>query len=140
MWKNVCYILVLSLAVFVITAVFYMQSFQYAIDSNNIERARLLIEKGADINAKDKGGWTLLNWAIGKNNTEISRLLIEKGAAVNAKSNNGITPLYLAIEKYNTEISQLLIEKGADVNAKGNNGRTPLHLSLIHISEPTRPY
>ena len=42
----------------------------------NAETAKLLLEKGADINAKDSGGWTPLHLAVGAGNMEIVKLLL----------------------------------------------------------------
>ena len=57
-----------------------------------------------------------------------------------AVGEGGMTPLFIAARQGHKEIVELLIANGADVNVGAANGRTPLHLSLIHISEPTRPY
>lgn len=48
------------------------------IFTDNTEIAQLLIESGADINAKDKSGKTALDYAKEKNNTKIEQLLIGK--------------------------------------------------------------
>ena len=47
------------------------------------EAARLMIEHGADVNARDKGGNSVLEQAASSNNIEVARLLIAKGANVN---------------------------------------------------------
>ena len=41
---------------------------------------KLLLEKGANINIKDKNGYTPLMWACKYNHTEIIELLLDKGA------------------------------------------------------------
>jgi ankyrin repeat protein len=56
---------------------------------------RLLIEKGANVNAT-RYGETPLHSAAEGGNAETAKLLIEKGADVNAKDDNGETPLHKA--------------------------------------------
>lgn len=87
---------------------------------------KTLLNKGADANAKDKGGWTALMEASQNGHTEIVNALLNKGADVNAKFNNSWTALMFASEKGHTEIVKALIAKGADVNAKLNDGYTAL--------------
>ena len=91
-----------------------------------------LIEKGADVHAKDNNGWTPLHWASYRGNLKMAQLLIEKGADVHAKENKGWTPLHCASSKGHLEIAQLLLEKGADMHAKENKGWTPLHLAAVN--------
>ena len=69
----------------------------------NTKTIELLIDKKADLKAKDNYGKTPLHWAIGRGNTKTIELLIEAGADVNAKDNDGRTPLQLAIEEGNTD-------------------------------------
>ena len=45
---------------------------------NQDEIAKMLIEKGANLNIKDKSGFTALMHSIMYNRTEVSKLLIEK--------------------------------------------------------------
>lgn len=51
----------------------------WVIFDYNTELAELLIEAGADLNAKDKDGNTALYYAITKNNSKITKLIFEKG-------------------------------------------------------------
>lgn len=61
----------------------------------------LLIEAGADVNAKDTNGSTPLIWAAQKCGLqELVKALVEAGADVNAKAAGGATPLMMA-ETYN---------------------------------------
>ena len=98
------------------------------------EIAKLLIAKGVDINAPDKGGWTPLHFAAWDDNKEITELLIAKGADVNAKNKDEETVLHV-VGNGNKEIVKLLIAKGVDVNAKDNLGRTFLHTPAIMNKE-----
>jgi ankyrin repeat protein len=88
--------------------------------------ARIAIQNGANVNAKDstsKLEETPLIYAVNPYMPNVTALLIEKGADVNATNSNGLAPLHLALG--HPEIA-LLLEKGADVNARDTNGYTPL--------------
>ncbi len=49
----------------------------------------ILIDKGADVNARSKNGATALILAADKGNAEIVKFLIDRGADINAKDGNG---------------------------------------------------
>ena len=93
----------------------------------HFEIAKLLIAKGAKVNARNKRGWTPLHSAAHHNSIGIAKLLIAKGAKVNTRSIYGWTPLHSALEKNSIEIAKLLIAKGAKVNTRNKRGWTPLH-------------
>ncbi len=93
---------------------------------------RLLLERGADVNAKDKNDATPLLLAIRGGNEAIVRILIENGADDKVVTNDGKTPLHMMSEgrHFMPEIAQLLLEHGADVNAKDKNHATPFLLAI----------
>ncbi|KAI9853716.1 MAG: hypothetical protein M1813_001832 [Trichoglossum hirsutum] len=70
--------------------------------------ARLLLEKGADLNVKTYDGRTALHLAAEKGHETVVQLLLEKGGAVNAKTYDGQTALHLAAEKGHETVVQLL--------------------------------
>ena len=92
----------------------------------NKETAELLIDKGADINAKDDTGGTPLFWAALEGNEEVAELLIGQGADVNAAGPKGWTALHWAVAMAQKKSVELLIGEGADVNAKDVIYGTPL--------------
>ena len=81
----------------------------YAVGEGRNEIAKLLIAKGADVNAKGIYGTTPLHYA---NTKEIAGLLIAEGADVNAKDERGKTPLDLAIQVKNPKTADLLRKHG----------------------------
>lgn len=87
---------------------------------------KVIIEEGADINAKDSDGSTALMWAAWRNELDAAKLLIQSGADVNAKDSKAVTALMYASEKNSHHVAKLLIEKGADINEKNNKGETAL--------------
>ncbi|KKO96409.1 ankyrin repeat domain-containing protein, partial [Trichoderma harzianum] len=70
---------------------------------------KLLVEKGADIDAKDGGGRTPLLWATYNGHKAIVELLVEKGADIEAKDNYGRTPLSWAAYNGHKAIVELLV-------------------------------
>jgi len=83
-------------------------AFMFAIKHDNIDIARLLLDAGADVNAKSYYNYTALIWASEKNKTDIIKFLINAGANVNAKDRKDNTALTWAIKHDNTEIVKLL--------------------------------
>jgi hypothetical protein len=77
--------------------------------------AQLLIEKGADIEAKDEEGRTPLMWAVQSWREDNAWLLLEKGANIEAKDEQGRTPLSWALRSQSEAGVRLLLEKGADI-------------------------
>jgi ankyrin repeat protein len=103
-----------------------------AIFNGAPEIAKLLIEKGANVNLKDSmTGDTPLTDAAMQGYTEVVKLLLEKGADVHVKNVAGYTALMLAAIGGRNEIMKSLIEKGSNVNDKADDGlgSTPLHLA-----------
>lgn len=91
------------------------------------EAVKMLVEKGADINAKDSlegfvwsggGGATPLIEAAKTRDIRTVRYLLDHGADVNAKDHVGGTALSQAALRGSTDIARLLIERGADVHVK----------------------
>jgi ankyrin repeat protein/mono/diheme cytochrome c family protein len=93
-----------------------------------LDNLQSLIDKGADLNAKNRRGSTPLHWAI-QDEAKV-RLLLAKGANVNARQAQGRTPLYLAAMLGNgVPTLRLLLSKGADPNLAAVNGQTPLMMA-----------
>jgi ankyrin repeat protein len=70
--------------------------------------ARLLIDHGANVNARAASGHIPLHEASANGNVELVKLLIQNGADVNAKTDDGKTPLDFAIEYKRPEVIELL--------------------------------
>ena len=101
------------------------------------EAAALLIEKGADVNARAAKGMTPLAWAVYWDQKDKAELLIAKGANVNAKDDDGKTALHVAANWGKADLVRLLIAKGADVNAKDSACWTPLHWAAFEADGDT---
>lgn len=71
----------------------------------------LLLEYGADVNARSDGGWTPFHNACDKGCEKIVRILLEAGADFNSQLLNGMTPLHLAAQAGHTDVVQCLLEQ-----------------------------
>lgn len=69
-----------------------------AVLNNEVEMARALIARGADVNVVDKQGMTPLLWAanVDFGDAEMVTLLLQAGARPDARTKDGLTPLELA--------------------------------------------
>ncbi|MDE6704952.1 MAG: ankyrin repeat domain-containing protein [Treponemataceae bacterium] len=101
-----------------------------AITKETKEIVELLIQAGADVNAKtEEDGYSVIMFAVVYGMEDTVELLIKAGADVNAKDKYGNwTALMLAARSRSTpQIIKLLIKAGADVNVKSEyDNRTAL--------------
>ncbi len=82
--------------------------------------AKLLLDRGVDVNERDVMGNTPLHASV--RHPEMVELLISRGADVNAVNLLGETPLHLAV-KYRRTV-EILLGKGADRRIANFIGRT----------------
>ena len=101
--------------------------------------ARILVDAGADVNAKDISGMTA--WEEGK--------VYEEHQRINRSSYQGVPEfikskdsehvnqpeLHIAVYQGDTKRVSDLLKKGADVNKKNSSGATPLHVA-VHLRHP----
>ncbi|MFC1762656.1 ankyrin repeat domain-containing protein [Planctomycetota bacterium] len=107
----------------------------YKLGEVDTETAQLLMEHGADVDARARldaihrmslwhliegEGATALHIASFAGKKDMVELLIAKGADVNLKSGFGNAPLHLAVSASHLDVVKVLVEAGADVNAKAN--------------------
>ena len=98
----------------------------------NYNTTNFLINKGADINLKNKNeGRSPLFYAIlnNFNNTNITELLIQKGAEINIQDNKGNTPLHCAAYKGFADLAEYLIRKGAHLYTENSKDETPYDMA-----------
>src|SRR5690606_37579621 len=120
--------------------------------TGRVDTARLLLERGADVNAKEQwGGQSALMWAAAQKQPEMIRLLLEHGAEVDARGRvhdwqrwvtseprvkilhvGGFTPLLYAAREGCVPCIDALVEGGADIDLPDPYGVTPLVLALLN--------
>ena len=100
------------------------------------ESAKVLLEAGADVNAKSNlGGTPLLIAAAYPGNTGLLRLMLEKGANIHI-SVSGSTALTLAAFTGDVQGVAFLLDHGADPNPPGPGGHSALHLAVMRGDRP----
>jgi ankyrin repeat protein len=100
-------------------------SLHIAVIFSQLESARLLIEKGADISARDVHGRTPLHFTY-CGSSEMVLALVEHGADVHATDRMGRTALHYAARDLDISVISCLVELGSDINAKDASGWSPL--------------
>jgi hypothetical protein len=83
---------------------------------NGPEIVRLLVEAGADPNARQPGEETALHWAASSDDWHVAAALIDAGADVNAPDGSIGTPLANAVGYACWDVARLLVARGADVD------------------------
>lgn len=78
----------------------------------------MLVSKGADVNAKNRKGWTPLHEATYEGHAGVVQLLLDNQADIETTDSGGYE-----------EVSQLLLDEMADIKVKDNVGLTPLGIS-----------
>ena len=91
---------------------------------------RLLLDKGANVNASDNEGWTPLHTLCRySEDADLVRTLIGHWAGVNTKDPDDYTPLSHAAFRGCSATTQVLIDHGASINSQENTGVTPLYFA-----------
>jgi len=99
--------------------------------NSDLESLKLLLSKGAHVNAVSDGQTALIGASLYGNVTLITYLLTH-GANPNLHSDNAPTALTNAVESRSTNAINLLIHHGAKINEAGGSGETPLMRAIIN--------
>ncbi len=125
------------------------RAIHYAAEMGNPESAGVLLDKGADVNARNLEGKTPLDLCLAfresRDHAETAFFLIRRGARRmpnspweylfqlvpgkkwNTRFSYGNTAMHLAASRGHLGILKYLLEQEADPNLRNNPGSTPLH-------------
>lgn len=95
-----------------------------ATENSDLDTIRILVNKGADINAKDgKSGRTSLHYTAESGNVPLVELLLTFPCLdINTKTFDGETPLTVAAGRYSVEIVNILLSHGARWPTRDQDG------------------
>jgi ankyrin repeat protein len=123
----------LALAIIAIIGVFSIahhalaDAIHSAIRDGDLDRARLLISQGEDVNKMDGFGYSPLFYAARFGHLRIAEVLMNHGAKINIANSGKATALQIASATGHIRIVEFLIRRAADVGAKDSDGNTALH-------------
>jgi ankyrin repeat protein len=123
--------------------------------TGSADAVRILIEYGADVNAKEPGqNQTALMWAAAERHSDVVGALIGANADVKAATKQGFTPIHFAARVGDLESVKLLLAAGVDVNfltpagegaaggrgGGGGAGYSPLLIAILRAQEEVAMY
>ena len=102
----------------------------------DLETVGLLLDLGADIEARDEQGRTALLYASSNGEFEAVEYLLARGANINAVNNLGQNVTHLAAQEQSVAVLKMLIAKGANYKKIDQEGRNLLHLAASSSLNP----
>ena len=130
---------------------------------NKPDTVQLLLEHGADINAQETSGRSMLHMSIIDDDIDMAEYLLEHGANPKLEDDYGCGPIFyvqsaeaillladhgaklntvanngdIPLARLSSDLIPVLIEAGADVNFKNREGRTALYLRCRDVTSKT---
>lgn len=114
-----------------------------AVEAEDEATVRLLLDKGADPDSRDRTARTPLHIAAEKGRGDLAGLLLDHGADIGARGgvlkrsvifgewdeDAEMAPLHFSATGGSPETAELLLDRGADPDARDKRRRTPLHVA-----------
>eukprot|EP01122_Echinamoeba_exundans_P008718 TRINITY_DN2944_c0_g1_i1.p1 TRINITY_DN2944_c0_g1~~TRINITY_DN2944_c0_g1_i1.p1 ORF type:complete len:629 (-),score=55.75 TRINITY_DN2944_c0_g1_i1:119-2005(-) len=103
-----------------------------AAEEGHTGLVKLLIEKGADVNLRDSGGYNALHWAISGGHVEAAKVIKAAGATMDVSS-SGYSVLHWAASSRSVPmLREVLSWPGCpNLDVQDENGDTPLHVAYF---------
>ncbi|BFZ21689.1 hypothetical protein BsWGS_24728 [Bradybaena similaris] len=113
----------------------YVIEYRKYANASVVELCKCLIENGAMVNCRDRGGFTPLMMAACQDDcVSMIEMLLDNGADVTAKDNRGNTALLLAARNGCSKNTSCLLKftrnRKSEINIQNNKGLTPLIMSV----------
>ena len=91
-----------------------------------------LIKHGADINACDHEGSSVLAFAVQADHGRSAKYLLDGGADIDGPDESGLTPVGLAVVYNHHALLAMMLKHGASITHRTKAGETLLHLCALH--------
>jgi len=102
-----------------------------AVRNNRADVVKFLVEKGADIEARDVLGATPLFASLEVDNLDLAKYLVEKGADINVEAFNGKRLVHLAGSSKTVDTIKWLVSLGLDINVRDKEENLPIHYTCM---------
>lgn len=103
-----------------------------AVEENNFELMKRLVQEGANVNYSDERTSPPLHEAAFEAREKFVKFLLNNGANVDVRDDHMRgTPLLTAAEEGHLEIIKILLKHEANINAQNKSGDTPVILACV---------
>ena len=111
------------------TGAYGMTPLHWASRAGSLACVKLLLDYGADVDARNKARRTPSQLAAESGRAEAVRLLAEAGADLDTQDRKGRTPLHRATYEGHAETAEALLAAGADRAVLNRNGKTAFEIA-----------
>ncbi len=111
------------------TGAYGMTPLHWAARAGSLACVKLLLDCGADLDARNKSRRTPLQLAAESGQAEVVKLIVKAGADLNTQDRKGRTPLHRATYEGHAEAAEALLAAGADGTVLNRNGKTAFEIA-----------
>jgi ankyrin repeat protein len=104
-----------------------MSLLHYMVSTTNIDKIKLLINKGADLNLQEVNGFTPFHLACFRKKKDIAKEIFKHTQDFSKKTITNQDALSMVAELRDTSMIDTLLSKGLNINHQDTNGRTLLY-------------
>ncbi|WP_264707971.1 ankyrin repeat domain-containing protein [Wolbachia endosymbiont (group B) of Agriphila straminella] len=101
-------------------------SLHLASGAGEWDKAKLLLDRGANTEIQDEFGYTPIFLATQSGKCSIVKLLLDRGANIDAQDKEGKTLLHFAASGNNLDMVQFLLDRGASIEVQDGRDWTPI--------------